>query len=47
LFRLAGLEVAGRAGIHPPSPLWELGTVLRELAALPKSLIRAARRPPK
>jgi uncharacterized SAM-binding protein YcdF (DUF218 family) len=47
LFHLAGLEVAGRAGIRPPSRLWELGAVLRELAALPKSLIRAARHPPR
>ena len=46
LFRLAGLEVADRAGIRPGSSLSELGALLRELAALPKSLIRAARHPP-
>jgi uncharacterized SAM-binding protein YcdF (DUF218 family) len=46
LFRLAGLEIAGRAGISSPSRLRELGALLRELGALPISLIRAARRPP-
>jgi uncharacterized SAM-binding protein YcdF (DUF218 family) len=43
LFRLAGLEIPGRAGIPPPSPLWELATVIGELAALPKSLLRVGR----
>jgi uncharacterized SAM-binding protein YcdF (DUF218 family) len=41
LFRRAGLNVAGRVGVRPPSPLWELGAVFREIAALPKSLYRA------
>jgi uncharacterized SAM-binding protein YcdF (DUF218 family) len=43
LFRLAGLEVAGRAGVPSPSPVWELGALLREIAALPHSLWRARR----
>jgi uncharacterized SAM-binding protein YcdF (DUF218 family) len=46
LFGRAGIEVAGRAGLRPPSPLWEMGAVLRELLALPKSLWRARRRLP-
>jgi uncharacterized SAM-binding protein YcdF (DUF218 family) len=46
LFRLAGLEVADRAGIRRPSSLLELWASLRELAALPKSLLRATRHPP-
>jgi uncharacterized SAM-binding protein YcdF (DUF218 family) len=45
LFRLAGLEVAGWAGVGSPSLLSEIGAVLHELAALPKSLWRARRRP--
>jgi uncharacterized SAM-binding protein YcdF (DUF218 family) len=44
LFRLAGLGIAGRAGVRPPSAVWELGAVIRELAALPTSLLRAGRR---
>jgi uncharacterized SAM-binding protein YcdF (DUF218 family) len=43
LFRLAGLEVAGRAGIRPGSPARELGAILREIVALPRSLWRARR----
>jgi uncharacterized SAM-binding protein YcdF (DUF218 family) len=46
LFRLAGLDVVGRIGVRPPSPLWELGAALREIVALPKSLYRAGRRRP-
>jgi uncharacterized SAM-binding protein YcdF (DUF218 family) len=46
LFRLAGLEIAGWAGVRPPSPIWEIGAILREMAALPKSLVRAGRRRP-
>jgi uncharacterized SAM-binding protein YcdF (DUF218 family) len=42
LFRLAGIEVAGCAGVRPPSLVWEIGAVLREAAALPRSLLRAA-----
>lgn len=45
LFRLAGLEIAARAGVRPRSALWELGAFCREIAALPKSLMRAGRRP--
>ena len=41
LFRLAGLRVAGRAGIPPRSLLWETGAAIRECAALPGSLLRA------
>jgi uncharacterized SAM-binding protein YcdF (DUF218 family) len=41
LFRLAGLRVAGRAGVPPPSIQWEIGTAIRELVALPRSLVRA------
>jgi uncharacterized SAM-binding protein YcdF (DUF218 family) len=44
LFRLAGLEIAGRAGVRPLSPIRELGAVVREAAALPKSLFRVRRR---
>jgi uncharacterized SAM-binding protein YcdF (DUF218 family) len=45
LFRLAGLDVAGWAGVRPQSLVWEVGAIIRELAALPKSLFRAGRRP--
>ena len=41
LFRLAGLRVTGWAGVPPPSILWELGAVIRECLALPRSLARA------
>ena len=41
LFRLAGLRVAGRAGVPPPSILWEIDAVVRECIALPRSLVRA------
>ena len=41
LFRLAGLRVAGWAGVPPPSIQWEIGAAIRECAALPKSLVRA------
>jgi uncharacterized SAM-binding protein YcdF (DUF218 family) len=40
LFRFAGLEIAGRSGVRPASPLWELGAVIHELAALPRNLLR-------
>jgi uncharacterized SAM-binding protein YcdF (DUF218 family) len=40
LFRLAGLRIAGWAGVPPPSTLWEIGAALRECAALPRSLAR-------
>jgi uncharacterized SAM-binding protein YcdF (DUF218 family) len=46
LFRRAGLEVAGRAGIRPALTLFELRTWLRELAALPMTLFFAGRHPP-
>ena len=42
-FRLAGLDIAGRSGVPPPSAFWELAAFIRELAALPKSLFRAGR----
>ena len=45
LFRLAGLRIAGWAGARPSSLRWELGTALRECAALPGSLARALIRP--
>ena len=41
LFRLAGLEVVGCAGALPPSLRWELGNMIRECTALPRSLARA------
>lgn len=41
LFRLAGLRVAGRAGVSPGSVRQEAVAALRELAALPWSLLRA------
>jgi uncharacterized SAM-binding protein YcdF (DUF218 family) len=41
LFRLAGLRVAGRAGVPPQSLLWEMAAAIRECAALPGSLFRA------
>ena len=44
LFRLAGLDIAGRSGVPPPSAFWELAAFIRELAALRTSLFRADRR---
>jgi uncharacterized SAM-binding protein YcdF (DUF218 family) len=41
LFRLAGLRVAGWAGVPPPSALWEVGAAIRECIALPRSSARA------
>ncbi|HXO90766.1 MAG TPA: YdcF family protein [Stellaceae bacterium] len=41
LFRLAGLRIAGWARPRPPSIWWEVGTAIRECAALPRSLARA------
>jgi uncharacterized SAM-binding protein YcdF (DUF218 family) len=41
LFRLAGLRVAGWAGVPPQSLLWEMAAAIRECAALPGSLFRA------
>jgi uncharacterized SAM-binding protein YcdF (DUF218 family) len=46
LFRLAGVEVARWAGVRRRSPVEELGAFLWEIAALPRSLLRASRRPP-
>jgi uncharacterized SAM-binding protein YcdF (DUF218 family) len=40
LFRLAGLRVAGRVGVPPPSIRWEIGTRIRECMKLPRSLAR-------
>jgi uncharacterized SAM-binding protein YcdF (DUF218 family) len=36
LFRLAGLRVAGMAGVPPPSIRWEIDAVVRECIALPR-----------
>lgn len=44
LFRLAGLHVAGQAGVPPPSILWEVRAAIRECVALPLSLARALHR---
>ena len=44
LFHLAGLRVAGWAGVPPRSLLWEMAAAIRECAALPGSLFRALRR---
>lgn len=41
LFRLAGLRVAGWAGVRPRSLLRETGAAIRECAVLPWSLLRA------
>jgi uncharacterized SAM-binding protein YcdF (DUF218 family) len=41
LFRLAGLRVAGWAGVPPPSMYWEMGAAIHEFVALPYSLARA------
>ena len=41
LFRLAGLRVAGCAGVPPLSILWEIDAIVRECIAVPRSLARA------
>lgn len=41
LFRIAGLRVAGWAGVPPPSMYWEIGASVHEFVALPWSLARA------
>ena len=41
LFRLAGIEIAGRCGVRARSLPGEIGQALREAAALPWSLARA------
>jgi uncharacterized SAM-binding protein YcdF (DUF218 family) len=41
LFHLAGLRIAGWAGPQPRSVWWEIGTAIRECAALPRSLAQA------
>jgi uncharacterized SAM-binding protein YcdF (DUF218 family) len=41
LFRLAGLRVAGWAGVPPQSLLWEMAAAIRECVAFPRSLFRA------
>ena len=43
LFHLAGLRVAGWAGVRPRSMLWEAGAAFRECLAFPGSLARALR----
>ena len=40
LFRLAGLRVAGRAGVPPPSIRWEIDAAIRECVKLPGSVAR-------
>jgi uncharacterized SAM-binding protein YcdF (DUF218 family) len=44
LFRLAGLELAGWSGVPARSPGSAAAAAIREIAALPKSLLRAGRR---
>jgi uncharacterized SAM-binding protein YcdF (DUF218 family) len=44
LFRLAGLRIAGRAAVPAHSLRRQAGAILREIAALPWSLLRAASR---
>jgi uncharacterized SAM-binding protein YcdF (DUF218 family) len=41
LFRLAGVEVVGRSGVHSNSHATEIGAAIREAIALPRSLVRA------
>jgi uncharacterized SAM-binding protein YcdF (DUF218 family) len=41
LFRLAGVEIAGRSGIRSRSLLAQIDAAIREAAALPGSLFRA------
>ena len=41
LFRLAGVAVAGRSGLRAPSLWREIVASIREMAALPCSLVRA------
>jgi uncharacterized SAM-binding protein YcdF (DUF218 family) len=41
LFRLAGVEIAGRSGVCSPSLPGEIGAAIREMAVLPCSLVRA------
>ena len=45
LFRVAGLCIAGCAGVPAPSIQWEIDAVVRECIALPRSLARAFLRP--
>jgi uncharacterized SAM-binding protein YcdF (DUF218 family) len=41
LFRLSGVDIAGRSGVRSRSLLLEIAAALREMAALPWSLARA------
>jgi uncharacterized SAM-binding protein YcdF (DUF218 family) len=41
MFYLAGLHIAGCAGVAPPSIIWEARVAIHESAALPASLSRA------
>jgi uncharacterized SAM-binding protein YcdF (DUF218 family) len=41
LFRLAGVQVVGRSGVHPRSAITEVSAAIREALALPLSLLRA------
>jgi uncharacterized SAM-binding protein YcdF (DUF218 family) len=41
LFRLAGLQVVGRAGASPPSTRQQAGSIIRESAAVLWNLLRA------
>jgi uncharacterized SAM-binding protein YcdF (DUF218 family) len=45
LFLLAGLRIAGWSGVPPASFWWEVRAAVQECAALPRSLVRAVRRP--
>jgi uncharacterized SAM-binding protein YcdF (DUF218 family) len=47
LFRLAGLRIAGWGGVPPPSFWWEARAAVQECVALPMSLARLLRRPPR
>ena len=41
LFRLAGVEIAGRSGVPAPSRRGEIGAAVYEMMSLPCSVVRA------
>jgi uncharacterized SAM-binding protein YcdF (DUF218 family) len=43
LFGLAGVDIAGRSGVRSRSLPGEIGAAIREMVALPRSLVRALR----
>ena len=45
LFRLAGLQVIGTAGVPAPSPVAAISHAIYEIAAFPLALLRASRWP--